>query len=37
MKILDNLKEGSEILKGHNISSYEIDCEILMSQTLNVS
>ncbi len=37
MKILDNLKHGYEILKGNNISSYKIDCEILMSQILNIS
>ena len=37
MKIIDNLKEGYEILKGKNISSYKLDCEILMSQTLNIS
>ena len=37
MKIIDNLKKGSKILKRNNISSYKIDCEILMSQTLNVS
>ena len=34
MKIIDNLKDGYEILKENNISSYKIDCEILMSQTL---
>ena len=37
MKIIDNLKDGYQILKGNNISSYKIDCEILMSQTLNIS
>ena len=37
MKIKDNLKDGGEILKKKNISSYKIDCEILMSQTLNIS
>ncbi len=37
MKIIDNLKNGYKILKRNNISSYKIDCEILMSQTLNVS
>ena len=37
MKIIDNLKDGYEILKEKNISSYKIDCEILMSQTLNIS
>ena len=37
MKIIDNLKDGYEILKENNISSYKIDCEILMSQTLNIS
>jgi len=37
MKILDNLKVGYEILKSNKISSYQIDCEILMSQTLNIS
>lgn len=37
MKILDNLKDGYEILKANKISSYKIDCEILMSQTLNIS
>ena len=37
MKILNNLKEGCEILKKNNISSYKIDCEILMSKTLNIS
>ena len=36
MKILNNLKEGCEILKKNNISSYKIDCEILMSKTLNI-
>ena len=33
MRIIDNLKRGHEILKENNISSYKIDCEILMSQT----
>ena len=37
MKIIDNLKDGYEILKENNISSYKIDCEILMSRTLNIS
>ena len=37
MKIIDNLKDGYEILKANNISSYKIDCEILMSRTLNIS
>ena len=37
MKIIDNLKDGSEILKVNNISSYKIDSEILMSKTLNIS
>ena len=37
MKIIDNLQDGYEILKKNNISSYKIDCEILMSRTLNIS
>ncbi len=37
MKIIDNLKDGYEILKKNNISTYKIDCEILMSKTLNIS
>ena len=37
MKVIDNLKDGHEILKRNNISSYIIDCEILMSQSLNIS
>ena len=37
MKIVDNLRDGYEILKSNNILSYKIDCEILMSQTLNIS
>ena len=37
MKILDNLKDGQQVLKANNIPSYKIDCEILMSQTLNIS
>ena len=37
MKIIDNLKDGYQILKEKNISTYKIDCEILMSQTLNIS
>ena len=37
MKIIDNLKDGYQILKENNISSYKIDCEILMSQTLDIS
>ena len=37
MKIINSLKDGGEILKKNNISSYKIDCEILMSQTLNIS
>ena len=37
MKIIDNLEDGYKILKENNISSYKIDCEILMSQTLNIS
>ena len=37
MKIIDNLRDGYEILKKNNISSYKIDCEILMSQTLSIS
>ncbi len=36
MKILDNLNDGYKILKENNISSYKIDCEILMSITLNI-
>ena len=37
MKIIDNLNDGYKILKENNISSYKIDCEILMSQTLSIS
>ena len=37
MKILDYLKDGQQILKENNIPSYKIDCEILMSKTLNIS
>ncbi len=37
MKIIDNLKDGQQILKKNNIPSYKIDCEILMSKTLNIS
>ena len=37
MKIIDNLKDGHRVLKENNIPSYKIDCEILMSQTLNIS
>ena len=37
MKIIDNLKDGYKILKNNNISSYKIDCEILMSQILKIS
>ena len=37
MKIIDNLRDGYEILKKKDISSYKIDCEILMSQTLSIS
>ena len=37
MKIIDNLKDGNQILKGNNILSHKIDCEILMSQILNIS
>tara|TARA_B100001939_G_scaffold317983_1_gene305056 strand:+ start:442 stop:1281 length:840 start_codon:yes stop_codon:yes gene_type:complete len=37
MKIIDGLKNGYEILKESHISSYQIDCEILMSQTFNIS
>ena len=37
MKIIDNLRDGNKILKENNISSFKIDCEILMSQTLNIS
>ena len=37
MKIIDNLRDGYEILKTSNISSYKIDCEILMSQILSIS
>ncbi len=37
MKIIDSLRDGYEILKTNKISSYKIDCEILMSQTLNIS
>ena len=37
MRIIDNLKNGNEILKRNNIFSHKIDCEILMSQTLNIS
>ena len=37
MKIIDNLRVGNKILKENNISSFKIDCEILMSQTLNIS
>ena len=37
MKIIDNLKGGQQILKKTNIPSYKIDCEILMSKTLDIS
>ena len=37
MKIIDNLRDGYKILKNNNISSYRIDCEILMSQILKIS
>ena len=37
MKIIDNLKDGQRVLKENNIPSYKIDCEILMSQILNIS
>ena len=37
MKIIDNLRDGYEILRKNNISSYKIDCEILMSQTLCIT
>jgi len=37
MKIIDSLRDGYEILKNNKISSYKIDCEILMSQTLSIS
>ena len=37
MKLIDNLKDGQLILKENNITSYKIDCEILMSKTLNIS
>ena len=37
MKIIDNLKDGQRELKENNIPSYKIDCEILMSQILNIS
>ena len=37
MKIIDYLRDGYEILKENNITSYKIDCEILMSKTLNIS
>jgi len=37
MKIIDNLRDGYEILKENKISSFKIDCEILMSQTLSIS
>ncbi len=37
MKIIDNLEDGYKILKKCNISSYKIDCEILMSHTLSIS
>ena len=37
MKIIDNLKDGQQILKKNNIPSYKIDCEILMSKILNIS
>ena len=37
MKIIDNLRDGYKILKNNCISSYKIDSEILMSQTLKIS
>ena len=37
MKIIDNLRDGYKILKNNSISSYKIDSEILMSQTLEIS
>ena len=37
MKIIDSLNDGYEILKINNISSFKIDCEILMSQVLNIT
>ena len=36
MKIIDNLRDGQQLLKENNIPSYKIDCEILMSKTLNI-
>ena len=37
MKIIDNLRDGYKILKNNSISSYKIDSEILMAQTLEIS
>jgi len=37
MKIIDSLEDGYKILKESNISSYKVDCEILMSHTLSIS
>ena len=37
MKIIDSLRDGYKILKKNNISSYKIDSEILMSETLEIS
>ena len=37
MKIIDSLKDGHKILKANKISSYKIDCEILLSKILNIS
>tara|TARA_B100000579_G_scaffold433359_1_gene451954 strand:+ start:483 stop:1322 length:840 start_codon:yes stop_codon:yes gene_type:complete len=37
MKIIDNLRDGYKILKNNSISSYKIDSEILMSETLEIS
>ena len=37
MKIIDNLRNGYNILKNNSISSYKIDSEILMSRTLEIS
>ena len=37
MKISDYLIDGNKILKENGILSYKIDCEILMSEILNIS
>ena len=37
MNLIQTLKKGYEILKLNNVDSYQLDAEILLSNSLNIS